>query len=102
MEDDNREYPSRLKTYVSLRQYAKRQREEGSCAEQFTQTMVNSMKAGLCVGVPFGSYTAYRYRENRKFIPFASKASMACFTTMAAFCSLGLLVATYNCLRVKM
>lgn len=61
MGDEQREYPSRLKAYGSLKQYVIRKREEGSCAEYFKQVMAKSFKTGLCVGVPFGAYVAYRF-----------------------------------------
>uniref|UniRef100_A0A914ZWC7 Transmembrane protein n=1 Tax=Parascaris univalens TaxID=6257 RepID=A0A914ZWC7_PARUN len=102
MGDEQREYPSRLKANSSLKRYVTLKREEGSCAEYFKQVMAKSFKTGLCVGVPFGAYVAYRYHETYRVKSFLATTSMACFTTTTAFCCLGLLAATYNCLRVKM
>ncbi|GMT32908.1 hypothetical protein PFISCL1PPCAC_24205, partial [Pristionchus fissidentatus] len=90
-----------MRDYPSFKEYADAQREIGSCAEDFKATMKTSFKWGSGIGVPFGVYCAYRMGHRRP-TQFVAKAFAVTLTTTMAFGCMGLMTATYNCLRVKM
>ncbi|CAI4227036.1 unnamed protein product [Auanema sp. JU1783] len=89
------------KDYPSISEYAKAQRELGSCLPEFRATVIKSLQTGATVGVPFGAYVAYR-QHGLAMKPFLGKSLATWMTCTIAFSCMGLMVGTYNCLRVKM
>uniref|UniRef100_A0A914XV25 Reactive oxygen species modulator 1 n=1 Tax=Panagrolaimus superbus TaxID=310955 RepID=A0A914XV25_9BILA len=86
--------------YMTPKEYLDVQRERGGCTEDFKETMKRSATLGLAAGIPFGGYVAYM-NGHRSFKPFISKTFLTTVTSTSFFGILGILIGTFNCLRVK-
>ncbi|KAE9555920.1 hypothetical protein FO519_000900 [Halicephalobus sp. NKZ332] len=85
--------------YMTPKEYMEAQRARGGCSEDFKQTMVNSAKLGIGIGVPFGIYVAY-VNQHRTVKAFASKTFFTTLSSTVFFGAIGVLIGTYSCLKV--
>ncbi|KAJ1352639.1 hypothetical protein KIN20_009034 [Parelaphostrongylus tenuis] len=89
------------KRWTTVKEYMDAQNELGSCKKEFQDSVSRSFKFGAAAGVPCGLYVAYKhYGFNIR--PFAAKSLAVWITTTVCFSCVGIITATYNCLRVKM
>uniref|UniRef100_A0AC35FYR4 Uncharacterized protein n=1 Tax=Panagrolaimus sp. PS1159 TaxID=55785 RepID=A0AC35FYR4_9BILA len=86
--------------YMTPSEYMNAQKERGGCTEDFKETMSRSATLGVSAGLPFGCYVAYM-NGHRTFRPFISKTLLTTVTSTAFFGMLGILIGTFNCLRVR-
>jgi len=84
---------------MSISEYAERQREAGSCIPSFKSEVTRCSKFGVYFGVPFGIYLGYRAHP-RAFKPFLGTSIMGALSTIVTFTSVGIVIASYNCLKV--
>uniref|UniRef100_A0A7E4V917 HIG1 domain-containing protein n=1 Tax=Panagrellus redivivus TaxID=6233 RepID=A0A7E4V917_PANRE len=85
--------------YMTPKEYMEAHRARGGCADEFKQTMVKSGKLGVGVGIPFGFYVAYQ-NGHRTFKSFGSKVVFTTMSSTIFFGAIGLITATYSCLKV--
>ncbi|KAI6184760.1 hypothetical protein M3Y97_00630900 [Aphelenchoides bicaudatus] len=97
MADDLKQRPKNAPMRPS--EYMEIQREAGSCIPEFKASVVKCAKFGFFAGIPFGCYVGYRYHP-RAFKPFIGTSLAASVSTFLTFTGVGVIVATYNCLRV--
>uniref|UniRef100_A0AC34FLT2 Reactive oxygen species modulator 1 n=1 Tax=Panagrolaimus sp. ES5 TaxID=591445 RepID=A0AC34FLT2_9BILA len=86
--------------YMTPKEYMDVQRERGGCTDDFKETMKRSATLGLSAGISFGAYVAYM-NGHRNIKPFISKTFLTTVTSVTFFGMLGILIGTFNCLRVK-
>ncbi|CAJ0587306.1 unnamed protein product, partial [Mesorhabditis spiculigera] len=85
----------------SLKEYAEAQRELGSCMPEFKDSVKRMTKAGLFFGIPLGVYVSYVH-GHRQVKPIFVKTLATTLASVMTFASMGLVIGTFNCLRVKM
>ncbi|CAJ0932927.1 unnamed protein product, partial [Mesorhabditis belari] len=86
--------------FSAIKEYAEQQREIGSCIPQMRETLKQSILSGTGVGAPFGLYVAYA-QGHRRFGPYLFKTFATMTVTVTTFTVFGIMLGTYNCLRIR-
>ncbi|CAJ0610388.1 unnamed protein product [Cylicocyclus nassatus] len=87
--------------YPTPKEYAKAQKELGSCLPEFRQTVKRAVLFGASVGLPLGLYIGFKH-HGRDLRAFAGKSSATWLAVTLTMGAMGVMTGTYNCLRIRM
>ncbi|CAD5210664.1 unnamed protein product [Bursaphelenchus okinawaensis] len=97
------EYPSNSRAPITITEYINTQKEHGSCSAEFKDAVKRTSKAGLFMGVPLGlwvSYTSTGKPTLNRIKPYVGKTLYVTLASVITFGGIGVMIGTYNCLRV--